>query len=46
MDAVLCLQFDDHKVVSGSKDNTIKVMIQSLLSYDLIECMSLDMVSP
>ena len=25
-DAVLCLQFDNEKVISGSKDTTIKVL--------------------
>ena len=30
-DAVLCLQFDDHKLVSGSKDTTIKVCDSTLL---------------
>ena len=29
-DAVLCLQFDDEKVVSGSKDTTIKVTEEQL----------------
>jgi len=23
-DAVYCLQFDDHKIISGSRDNTMK----------------------
>ena len=29
-DAVLCLQFDGHKLVSGSKDTTIKVHVCAL----------------
>ena len=33
-DAVLCLQFDQEKVVSGSKDKTIKVML--LLSSEAL----------
>ena len=31
-DAVLCLQFDDHKLVSGSKDTTIKVNINNIVA--------------
>lgn len=36
-DAVLCLQFDGHKVVSGSKDKTIKV-ISDLRKFCLLMC--------
>lgn len=32
---VYCLQYDDEKIVSGLRDNTIKVFVETFLTYDL-----------
>ena len=41
---VYCLQYDDHKIISGLRDNTIKVHIQMMCSvhscimYAVLHC--------
>jgi len=39
-DAVLCVQFDKEKVVSGSKDTTIKVLLANMLCVSSMYAMA------
>ena len=38
---VYCLQYDDHKIISGLRDNTIKVHIQMMCSVCVCVCAAL-----